>query len=332
MNPRWPIYILSKGRWESRMTSKALERIGVPYSIVVEPQEAERYKAVIDPAKVLVLPFSDQGSIPTRNWIWDHARQSGAEWHWCVDDNIAWFARFNRNARIPVGSGTIFRAAEDFVNRYENVGQAGFQYWMFAVRRVGNMPPFYLNTRCYSCILLRNDIDYQWRGTFNEDTDLSLQLLSDGWCTILFNAFLCHKQATMSMKGGNTERYLGLAKLAAADGYEGDGRTHMARELAERWPDIVKVTTKWGHDQHQVDYSGFANNRLIRKPGVEIPDGDPYPMVVEQRFGDVWRRADGSGSTARVPDLMTADAARAIAEMEASPDLPTAADAQEGLF
>ena len=116
MNPRYPVYVISKGRWDSRLTSKALERMGVPYSIVVEPQERDAYAAVVDPRKILVLPFSNlgQGSIPARNWVWDHAIKAGSRRHWILDDNIRAFLRFNHNFRTPVASGTIFRAAEDF--------------------------------------------------------------------------------------------------------------------------------------------------------------------------------------------------------------------------
>ena len=35
---RYPIYIISKGRHESRYTSRALEGMGVPYYIAVEPK------------------------------------------------------------------------------------------------------------------------------------------------------------------------------------------------------------------------------------------------------------------------------------------------------
>lgn len=61
MNPKYPVYIISKGRWESRLTSRALERINVPYHIVIEPQEYKQYAAVINPAKIFVLPFSNLG-------------------------------------------------------------------------------------------------------------------------------------------------------------------------------------------------------------------------------------------------------------------------------
>ena len=72
MNPKYPIYVISKGRWDSRLTSKALERMKVPYHIVVEPQEYDNYASVIDKQKILTLPFKNlgQGSIPARNWVW----------------------------------------------------------------------------------------------------------------------------------------------------------------------------------------------------------------------------------------------------------------------
>lgn len=90
MNPKYPVYIISKGRWESRLTSRALERINVPYHIVIEPQEYKQYAAVINPAKIFVLPFSNlgQGSIPARNWVWEHSISMGVERHWILDDNI----------------------------------------------------------------------------------------------------------------------------------------------------------------------------------------------------------------------------------------------------
>ena len=266
-NPVYPVYVISKGRWEARLTSKALERMQVPYHIVVEPQEYDQYAAVIDPAKIYVLPFSNlgQGSIPARNWVWEHAIGTGAEWHWILDDNIYYFSRLNNNRKLKVMSGVTFRAIEDFVNRYANIAMAGMQYFMFASQKT-KMEPFYLNTRIYSCILIRNDIPYRWRGRYNEDTDLSLRVLKDGWCTVLFNAFLARKQQTMTAKGGNTEELYRLNGQA-------DGRLLMAQSLQQQHPDVVKITRKWGRWQHQVDYRPFKKNRLIRKPGVEIPEG-----------------------------------------------------------
>jgi hypothetical protein len=270
MNPYYQIYIVSKGRWKNRPTSKALEKLGVPYRIVVEPQEYEQYASVISPDKILVTPFSNlgQGSIPARNFIWEHSLDKGYARHWILDDNIQGFGRYNRNQRIKVTSGTIFKAAEDFVDRYENVALAGFQYRFF-LTDCRERPAYIPNTRIYSCILIKNDIPYRWRGKYNEDTDLSLRVLKGGWCTILFNAFYQDKAGTMSMGGGNTDEL-----------YQGDGRKVMAESLVEQHPDVVKLSWKFGRWQHHVDYKPFAGNKLIRKD-TEIPAGiNNYGMKV----------------------------------------------------
>lgn len=266
MNPRYPVYVISKGRWDSRLTIKALIEIGVPHRVVIEPQEFDQYAAVINPKSILTLPFSNLGlgSIPARNWVWEHSKSEGHSRHWILDDNIKGFRRFIKNQRIQVGDGTIFRAAEDFVDRYENVAMAGMQYNLFAVTSLTSKiaKPYLLNTRVYSCILLKNDIPHRWRGRYNEDTDLSLRILKDGWCTILFYAFLADKAATMTMKGGNTDQL-----------YQGDGRLRMAKSLQLQHPDVVTIKRRWGRWQHVVDYRPFRHNRLIRRKDIEIPKG-----------------------------------------------------------
>jgi hypothetical protein len=262
--PRYPIYIISKGRWESRLTSKSLEAMQVPYRIVIEPQEFDAYAAVIDPVKILVLPFSNlgQGSIPARNWVWEHSIKEGHARHWILDDNIDGFYRFNRNLKVKVTNGGTFAAAEDFTDRYTNVPMSGMNYFMFATRKAGDIPPCYFNTRVYSCILLRNDVPHRWRGRYNEDTDLSLRFLKDGYCTILFNAFLAMKQTTMTMKGGNTD-------LLYKQNEKFDGRLEMARSLQRQHPDVVKVTWKWNRWQHSVNYKPFKNNKLLKRTDLE---------------------------------------------------------------
>jgi hypothetical protein len=125
-------------------------------------------------------------------------------------------------------------------------------------------------------------LPFRWRGRYNEDTDLSLRALKSGWCTILFNAFLADKETTMQMKGGNTD-----------DLYQGDGRRRMAESLREQHPDVTLVTWKWGRWQHHVDYRPFRRNQLIRRQGVEIPEGvDNFGMVLEHLIDGEWRRVE----------------------------------------
>lgn len=276
MNPSYPIYIVSKGRWEkkNRLTSLALEEIKVPYYIVVEESQYDNYASVIDPNKILILPqkyldeydtCDDMGSIKSkgpgaaRNFCWEHSIELGAPYHWVMDDNIGSFRRLNRNMQIKVLSGTIFKCAEDFVERYENVAISGFNYDFFLPSKY-KFPAFTINTRIYSCLLIRNDIPYRWRGRYNEDTDLSLRVLKDGWCTIQFNAFIQEKKETQGLEGGNTDEF-----------YKHEGTFNKSEMLVRLHPDVAKLIVRYGRDHHFVDYSPFKNNKLIAKK-IDIPD------------------------------------------------------------
>ena len=262
MNPKYPIYIISKGRSESRLTSKALEEMNVPYHIVIEPQQYDEYAAVIDPAKILVLPFSNLGcSSPARNWCWEHSISLGARRHWIMDDNIRAFFRLNNNMKTRTGSGKIFRAAEDFVDRYTNVPLSGFNYDFFCVASEGR-PPFNINTRIYSCLLIENSCRHRWRLKYNEDVDLSLLVLKDGDCTVQFNAFLQGKVATQTLSGGNTDEF-----------YRDEGTLPKSELLIKHHPDCARLVMKYGRWHHHVDYSSFKDNRLIKDPNVVIPTG-----------------------------------------------------------
>jgi hypothetical protein len=264
MNPRYPIYIISKGRADSRYTSRTLEYMNVPYFVVVEPQEYLEYAKVINSKKILVTPFKNlgQGSIPARNFVYEHAVASGVKKHWILDDNIKYFFRLNNHMKIPLNHGVCFNVIEDFVDRYTNVGLAGMQYEYFAPRKQP-MNPFILNTRIYSCILINHAIKHKWRGKYNEDTDLSLRVLKDGWCTILINAFLCGKVPTMMMRGGNSTTIYNT----------GDNRKEFAESLRKQHPDVVEVIQRWNRWHHKVDYSSFKSNKLKFKKGVRIPNG-----------------------------------------------------------
>ncbi len=288
MNPKYPIYIVSKGRWESRKTARALEAMGVPYRIIVEEQEREKYAAVIDSKRVLVLPKRYQEEYDTcddlgakkskgpgaaRNYAWEHAVEAGAKWHWVMDDNIWGFYRLSANIKMPVGDGTILRCMEDFCLRYSNVAMAGPNYFMFAKART-KWPPFWINTRIYSCNLIRNDLPYRWRGRYNEDTDLSLRMLKDGWCTILFQAFLQGKTPTQQARGGgNTD-----------DFYRVEGTLPKSAMQVQLHPDVSRMMWRFGRVHHFVDYRPFRKNKLKLRRGVKIKQGeDNYGMKLTGR-------------------------------------------------
>jgi hypothetical protein len=284
MNPKYPIYIVSKGRWQSRLTSKALESMNVPYKIIIEEQEFTQYAEVIDESKILILPAKylddydtcddlggtkSKGPGAARNFAWDHAIENGATRHWVMDDNLDAFHRLHNNEKHESLTGSVFVAQEDFVDRYENVAISGPNYYSFA-KTTDAVPPYVLNTRIYSCLLIKNDIPYRWRGRYNEDTDLSLRVLKDGFVTVQFNAFLCGKVTTQRMSGGNTKEF-----------YADEGTKPKSQMLADLHPDVSKVVWKFNRWHHHVDYKPFKKNKLIRKHKISMPNSsNNYGMTL----------------------------------------------------
>lgn len=275
--PRWPVYIPTKGRSDIALTPGLLDRLKVPYTLIVEEPEHDAYRAAFPHARLLILDpaFQDAydpmdgrgrelplGSGPARNLAWEDSIQQGADWHWIVDDNIQFFDRFHENRKVRFGDGSIFWLMEEFTMRWRNVSMAGPNYHMFVIPR-SKRPPFQVGTRIYSCNLIRNAVPLRWRGRYNEDTDLSLRMLKAGWQTILFNAYLQFKTRTQVMRGGNTDTvYV-------------DGTLEKSRLIARLHPDVARVTWKFGRWHHDVDYSQWRDRPLL-------PDPDYQPNSIPQ--------------------------------------------------
>jgi hypothetical protein len=285
MNPRFPVYIVSKGRAYNGLTTRALNEMKVPHYIVVEENELQDYKNGRCFGTLLVLPMKykqeyelcdehglskSTGPGPARNFCIDHSNSNGFSHHWVMDDNIDAFHYLTNNEKHEIRTGSTLLAAEDFVTRYSNVPVSGLNYYSFC-KKIDSVPPYVLNTRIYSCLFIENKFGYRWRGRYNEDTDLSLRVLKDGLCTIQFNAFLCGKITTQRMKGGNTDEF-----------YQNEGTLPKSQMLVKLHPDVSKVVFRFNRWHHHVDYSSFKKNKLIKKEGLNITQGIcNYGMVLK---------------------------------------------------
>lgn len=264
---------------------RALDEVGADYRIVCEESEAKEYANHYGGVRILLLPerykndydtFWLRGVVggktgpgPARNFAWDVSASEGFSHHWVMDDNIDAFHRLHMNDKVELRCTAGFEAMEDFTLRFDNVAMSGPNYYSFA-KSTDKVPPFITNTRIYSCNLIRNDSPYRWRGTYNEDTDLSLRMLKDGWCTIQFNAFLQGKITTQRLKGGNTDEF-----------YAAEGTYNKSQMLVDMHPDCSKLVWRFNRWHHHVDYKRFKQ-QLKYKDGLTLPIGvNNYGMRME---------------------------------------------------
>jgi hypothetical protein len=239
--------------------------MGADFRIVVEPDEVGLYERWGDRVVTGDFDTTTRSSIPVRNFVDDI---SPCDRYWLIDDNIEDFNVLNRNKKYVCRTPVIFRAAEDFFARFDNLGMAGLNYYSFA-KKTEAVPPYYLNTRVYSCTLMHRRVKgvrvdgKLWRGRYNEDTDLSLRVLKAGYSTMILNTFLAGKMTTQRSAGGNTDSVY----------TDGDNRLAFAESLRDQHPDVTKVVKKFGRWHHAVDYSGFKCNNLCLSG--EPVAGDP---------------------------------------------------------
>ena len=272
IKPNYPVYVPSYQRHESCLTARFLIEDKTPFYLVVQPQEADKYFKSTQHNNILVLPKKIKGLIATRNWIKDHSIKNGDKRHWQLDDNIKSIQRRWKAKRFYCNSSIALKATEDFVDRYENVAISGLNYSMFAPDKQ-KAPPFILNAHVYSCTLILNEIPHRWRLVYNDDTDLCLQVLADGWCTVQLNAFLCQKIRTGIISGGNTD-----------DLYQGDGRLKMSRSRERMWPNVVTTGRRFQRPQHVVrDAWRKFDTPLIRRKDIDFDNlkENEYGMILK---------------------------------------------------
>ncbi len=271
----FPIYIPSKGRYEHCITMRYLEEMGVDFTVIVEDQEHDAYAAALGEHRLAVLPqsFKDDyemcqlpgvdypsqstGSGPARNYAWHLALEGGHRWQWTMDDNLQGFYIANRNSIVMAQSGAWFEWMEYAARCYSNVLMAGPNYEMFVTASEPTRPMI-VNTRIYSCNLIRTDSEFRWRCQYNEDTILSLDMLERGYCTLLFNHYVAKKMTTQLVGGGNT------ADLYAA------GTEAKSRMLFEQYPGVTQMVDRYGRAHHLVNYRAYPN-KLKRKPPSKRP-------------------------------------------------------------
>jgi hypothetical protein len=248
--PMYPVYIISKGRWEKPLTARLFENAYIDYFIAVEPQEANNYIKALGQNRVLVLPFSNLGlgSYPARNFCWEHAKANGYKYHWLFDDNILHWRKWVDRKRIKWDN---IKTALVYCENYSiknDVDLAGFEEYNFCTKPTKT--PFKENCHVYSGLFIKNSLPYRWRLKYNEDVDLCLQVLHNGGKTASCLYYLINKVSTSEkMKGGNqTELYKGNAPVK---------NLLKAKMLEAVWPQYAKTVIRFNRHHHFIDWKQF---------------------------------------------------------------------------
>ena len=260
---RYPVGVVSKGRSASMQTSRALAKLNVHHYVVIEEHDLDAYRESLETFNIrayvtlLVLPFSNHGDGPglARNWFWSYAKDVlKVSRFWVMDDNIKYFMKYQNRKKTKVSDSHLFPSCEDFVDRYKNIVMAGLQDSFFIAASTSTYRPYSANTRIYSCALIDVNCPFKFRGRYNEDTIISLDILKAGLCTVQFNHLLQYKARTQTVKGGNSAEF-----------YDHEGTYLKSKMLVDTHNDVSRLAYKFQRIHHYVDYRPFKNNQFVLK-------------------------------------------------------------------
>lgn len=217
--PKYPIYVISHKRYNKKdcLTIKNLERMNLQYYLCIRENQEEHYRKFIEKQKysganILTIDIGDdiKGGTSQRNFCWKHSVSMGHKKFWLLDDNMDGWSYFNELNKVKINSPLCFTLLEDIIDNTKNVGIISHNY-LGDVPKTDLRPPLQHNCKNYSSLLINTELldkfNIKFRLLYNEDVDLTLQVLSNGINTLGTNIILVDKKQTGSCDGGNLEIY-----------------------------------------------------------------------------------------------------------------------------
>lgn len=199
MKTKYPIYIPSKARSNNCITPNNLYKYDFnSFKIVIEPQDYKKYKNYFNENNLLQLNKNDMGIAYVRQFIKNHS--SNYSFHWQLDDDLRFKKRIN-NKNVPYNPIEMFCEVENYIDRHSNIGLAGLRNSVFAFSQKNDIA---YNKQIASCVLVNTNTKCKYRKDTIEDTDYSMQILSEGYCTIIFNRLLYDNPPQGKVRGGNS--------------------------------------------------------------------------------------------------------------------------------
>jgi len=224
---KYKVYIPSKGRASTCNTPSLLSKSNIDFFIVVEPQDKDSYLEKFEKEQVLVMDKDDKGIAYARNFCKRHSVSLGDKFHWQIDDDMKTFMKRVNKKNTRCDAIDVLFPIEHYIEEYVNIGMAGAKHSLFAWS-ANNEVEF--NKQICGCGLFNNQTNATWCEGVIEDTDYSMQVLSLGYCSVVFNRLLFDTPPASTNEGGNNssghyERYFSLLKGLQARWKDEDGKS-----------------------------------------------------------------------------------------------------------
>lgn len=223
------------------------------FSVVVEQEDLEDYKAVYPMVHYIVLPLSNQGITYVRNFIKQYASNNGLKKYWMIDDDINGLYRREGQKMIKDGID-ILRQAEVQFSSLQNAGMCGLEYQQLAWSATKDQVK---NSFCDCVVLIdvekTNNITYRPHVEGKEDRDFAMRVIEKGFDTYRSTLYAFSAPANGSNKGGLKESFYDLGKEALC-----------AERMVELWGAEVcqQITKPNGRKDVKIHWDRIRNKKF----------------------------------------------------------------------
>lgn len=257
MSAKYMVYIPSKGRASKCLTANHMRENDIPFTIIVEPQDAKAYRSEYAKDNVVVMDENDKGIAYARRFIKEHSKAKGEEYHWQMDDDIKTFMVREGTKNVKHPPTGLINQVEDYVQRHVNIGIGALKQDTWAWSAKSELD---YNKLACAAILVNNRVEGMWRDDVVEDVDYSMQVLLKGWCITTFNRLIFCPMPTGTTEGGNQ-----------LEGHY-DRYGQLIRNLGKYYGDAFKVKVKNGKERMAPsNVWGTFKQRPIEKTDLQKP-------------------------------------------------------------
>ena len=205
------IFIPTKNRVDNSTLIKFAQTQNEQVTIVLEPQDYEKYKNKFPDFEYLILPINNGGITYVRNYIKEYTENNSIDNYWQLDDDITGLF-YRKDAKlIRTGFDALINAQNEFINN--NIALGGLEYGQFAWSQTKN---FVINSFCDSCVFVdntkTNGLRYRPFVEGKEDRDFAMQVIKSGQKTARTTLYAFNAPTNGSNAGGLKEIFYDLGK------------------------------------------------------------------------------------------------------------------------
>lgn len=246
------IFIPTKNRVDNSTLIKFAETQNEIITIVLEPQDYEKYKNKYPNFNYLILPINNGGITYVRNYIKQYTEDNSIDNYWQLDDDITGLF-YRENAKlIRTGFDALINSQKQFIEN--NIALGSLEYGQFAWSQTKDMV---LNSFCDSCVFVDNTklngLRYREYLEGKEDRDFAMQVIKLGQKTARSTLYAFNAPTNGSNAGGLKEIFYDLGKEKIC-----------VERMIETWGEniCVPIIKKSGRNDIKIMWNNINSNQI----------------------------------------------------------------------